>query len=104
MIFIFPDGKKGAMRNPYLSMANEATLVYKKSFWKEKGFSEQQSSEGIHFLEGRHWQIAHSDILKVMICICHSSNTVDKKHWKEYNVDVFPEYEKHKAILDTISL
>jgi hypothetical protein len=104
MIFIFPDGKKGAMRNPYLSMANEATLVYKKSFWKEKGFSEQQSSEGIHFLEGRHWQIAHSDILKVMICICHSSNTVDKKHWKEYNVDVFPEYENHKAILDTISL
>ena len=104
MIFIFPDGKKGAMRNPYLSMANEATLVYKKSFWREKGFSEQQSSEGIHFLEGRHWQIAHSDILKIMICICHSSNTVDKKHWKEYNVDSFPEYEKHKAILDTISL
>ena len=104
MIFIFPDGKKGAMRNPYLSMANEATLVYKKSFWKEKGFSEQQSSEGIQFLEGRHWRIAHSDILKLMICICHSSNTVDKKHWKEYNVEVFPEYEKHKAILDTISL
>jgi glycosyltransferase involved in cell wall biosynthesis len=104
MIFIFPDGKKGAMRNPYLSMANEATLVYKKSFWREKGFSEQQSSEGIQFLEGRHWRIAHSEILKLMICICHSSNTVDKKHWKEYNVEVFPEYEKHKAILDTISL
>uniref|UniRef100_A0A6C0JMX9 Glycosyltransferase 2-like domain-containing protein n=1 Tax=viral metagenome TaxID=1070528 RepID=A0A6C0JMX9_9ZZZZ len=104
MIFVFPDGKKGAMRNPYLSMANEATLVYKKSFWKEKGFSEQQSSEGIQFLEGRHWKIAHSDILKVMICICHSSNTVDKMPWKQYNVDTFPDYEKHKAILDTISL
>ena len=104
MMFIYPDGKKGAMRNPYLSMANEATLVYKKSFWIEKGFSEQQSSEGIQFLEGRHWKIAHSNILKLMVCICHTTNTVDKNIWREYNTDVFPEFEKHKEILDKISL
>jgi glycosyltransferase involved in cell wall biosynthesis len=104
MMFIYADGKKGAMRNPYLSMANEATLVYKKSFWMEKGFSQQQSSEGIHFLEGRHWRIAHSNIMKVMICICHSTNTVDKNVWREYNTDTFPEYQKHKEILDKISL
>ena len=28
MVFIFANGKQGGMRNPYLSMANEATLVY----------------------------------------------------------------------------
>ena len=34
MMFIYPDGKTGSMRNPLLSMANEATLVYKKTFWE----------------------------------------------------------------------
>ena len=104
MIFMYPDGKKGAMRNPFLSMANEATLVYKKSFWEEKGFSEQQSSEGISFLEGRHWRIGHTDILKQMICLCHSTNTVDKTPWREFNVESFPSYDSHKAILEEISL
>jgi len=104
MIFIYPDGKTGYMRNPLLSMANEATLVYKKTFWEEKQFSHQQSSEAIHFLKGRHWQIAHSDIYKVMICICHSSNTVDKNIWKKSPAADLPPYDKHKEILDTIEL
>jgi glycosyltransferase involved in cell wall biosynthesis len=104
MMFMYPDGKKGAMRNPFLSMANEATLVYKKSFWEEKGFSEQQSSEGISFLEGRNWRTGHTDIMKVMICLCHSNNTVDKQPWREYNTDIFPNYDSHKAILQEISL
>jgi glycosyltransferase involved in cell wall biosynthesis len=104
MIFIFANGKQGGMRNPYLSMANEATLIYKKTFWEQLGFSEQQSSEGIQFLVGRHWQIAHTDIKKQMICICHSSNTVDKEPWRNYNVEGFPTFDEHKKILDTISL
>ena len=100
MVFMYPDGKKGAMRNPFLSMANEATLVYKKSFWEQKGFSEQQSSEGISFLEGRHWQIGHTDIIKQMICLCHDSNTVDKNPWREYNVEQFPSFDSYKPFLD----
>jgi glycosyltransferase involved in cell wall biosynthesis len=35
MIFLFKDGHCGSMRNALLSMANEATLVYKKSFWEK---------------------------------------------------------------------
>jgi glycosyltransferase involved in cell wall biosynthesis len=104
MIFIFADGTKGGMRNPYLSMANEATLVYKKSFWKELGFSEKQSSEGIQFLEGRHWQTAHSSINQVMICLCHSTNTVDKEPWRNNPVSGFPDFSEHQKILDSISL
>jgi hypothetical protein len=69
MVFIYPDGKTGTMRNPLLSMANEATLVYKKTFWDEKPFAESQSSEAVYFLKGRHWQTGHSDIKKVMICL-----------------------------------
>lgn len=104
MIFMFADKTKGGMRNPYLSMANEATLVYKKSFWKELGFSEKQSSEGIQFLEGRHWQTAHSSINQVMICLCHSTNTVDKEPWRNNPVSGFPDFSEHQKILDSISL
>ena len=104
MLFIYPDGKTGAMRNPLLSMANEATLVYKKTFWDEKKFAETQSSEAIYFLKGRHWQIAHSVIQKVMICICHTNNTVDKNVWKKCPDAELPDYKNHKQILDTINL
>jgi glycosyltransferase involved in cell wall biosynthesis len=104
MVFIYPDGKTGSMRNPLLSMANEATLVYKKSFWDEKPFAESQSSEAIYFLKGRHWQTGHSDIKKVMICICHSTNTVDKNVWKTCPEVELPYYEKHKEILRAINL
>ena len=104
MIFMFADGTIGGMRNPYLSMANEATLVYKKTFWNQLGFSEQQSSEGIQFLLGRHWQIANTDITKQMICICHSSNTVDKEPWRSNRISSLPNFDNHKLILETISL
>ena len=104
MMFIYPDGKTGAMRNPLLSMANEATLVYKKTFWNEKGFGETQSSEAIPFLKGRHWQTGHSEIKKVMICICHSTNTVDKNVWKTCPEIELPDYTKHKEILQQINL
>jgi glycosyltransferase involved in cell wall biosynthesis len=92
MIFLFKDGHAGAMRNPFLSMANEATLVYKRSFWQEKGFSTRQSNEGISFLEGRHWQCAHSNIMDVMICLCHEENTVDKNVWRQPQSITLPDY------------
>jgi glycosyltransferase involved in cell wall biosynthesis len=104
MIFMFSDGTIGGMRNPLLSMANEATLVYKKTFWEERGFGEQQTSEGISFLIGRHWQIANTDITKQMICICHSSNTVDKEPWRKNRIHSLPNFENHKLILEQISL
>lgn len=104
MIFVYPDGHTGSMMNPWLSMANEATLVYTKKFWEERHFSEQQSSEGIYFLEGRHWQTTHSTVSQVMVCICHSSNTVDKNIWRKDLQAVLPNYDAHKEILKTIKL
>ena len=79
-------------------MANEATLVYKKSFWEKKNFSGQQTNEGIHFLEGRHWEVGHSNINNVMICLCHEENTVDKEIWRQPNSIEFPDYSIYKNI------
>ena len=105
MIFLFTDGTKGKLLNPLLSMANEATLVYKKTFWEKKGFNEVASNEAIQLLMGRHWEIANSDITKVMICICHTSNSVDKEPWRNHNIiNEIPDISEHKLILDTISL
>jgi hypothetical protein len=83
MIFLFKDGHSGSMRNPLLSMANEATLVYKKSFWEKGNFSTNHTNEGISFLLGRHWETGHSAIQEVMICLCHDENTVDKNVWRQ---------------------
>jgi len=83
MVFLFKDGHAGCMRNLLLSMANEATLVYKKSFWERGKFSTAQTNEGIQFLKGRHWEIGHSSIHNLMICLCHQENTVDKNVWRK---------------------
>lgn len=99
MIFLYKDGQSGMMRNMLLSMANEATLVYRKSFWEKCNFSIQQSNEGIQFLEGRHWEIAHADINKVMICLCHDDNTVDKNVWRKQPSANLPPYHGHKPFL-----
>ena len=99
MLFLFKDGHCGSMRNLLLSMANEATLVYKKSFWEAGHFSTQQTNEGISFLVGRHWEIGHSSIQHVMICICHEENTVDKNVWRKPNQLKLPSYAAHEPFL-----
>jgi glycosyltransferase involved in cell wall biosynthesis len=99
MYFLFKDGHTGAMRNPLLSMANEATLVYKKSFWEKGKFSSNNTSEGIQFLTGRHWEVAHSNITKVMLCLCHEENTVSKDIWRKPNSIQVPSLLAYHKIL-----
>lgn len=99
MIFLFKDGHCGSMRNALLSMANEATLVYRKSFWEQGKFSKAQSNEGIPFLEGRHWEVGHSFIPNVMICLCHDENTVDKNVWRQPSNLPLPPCEPYHPFL-----
>jgi hypothetical protein len=99
MIFLFKDGHSGGMRNPLLSMANEATMVYKKSFWEKGPFSTDHTNEGISFLVGRHWETGHSDIRNVMICLCHDENTVDKNVWRQPTSSPFPNCREYYPYL-----
>jgi glycosyltransferase involved in cell wall biosynthesis len=102
MFFMFKDGHGGSMRNALLSMANEATLVYKKSFWEQGPFSTAQTNEGIPFLLGRHWETGHSTIQNVMICLCHEENTVDKNVWRKPNQVVLPDYKPYYPYLKAL--
>ena len=99
MVFLFKDGYAGAMRNLLLSMANEATLVYRKTFWEAGKFSTAQTNEGISFLVGRHWEVGHSRISNVMICLCHEENTVDKNVWRQNNATTLPDHTAHIPFL-----
>ncbi len=83
-------------------LANEATLVYRKSFWTERGFSENQTSEAVAFLSGRAGVMVMSDINEVMVCFCHKTNTVDKTKWLQNKANGFPNYFYHRVILARI--
>lgn len=106
MLFVFPDfgWKQCALHCPDLHMANEATMVYRKSFWEGGRFSNDNISEGQHFLKGREKQIFRSNIGLVMICIAHGKNTVDKMKWLSQPFDEMPNYYHHKKLLKAIGL
>jgi hypothetical protein len=59
-------------------MLNEATLVFRTSY--EGMFETSSRGEGKKFLN-KLGVIVEGDIEKIMICVCHTSNTVEKKSW-----------------------
>jgi glycosyltransferase involved in cell wall biosynthesis len=80
----------------YLNFLNEATLCYTKEYSKNNDFKIGMSSEGLSFCKIK--DISELDINHIMICLCHSSNTVDKKPWtglkylSKIDMDI---YKKH---------
>jgi hypothetical protein len=104
MIMYF-DEKTYLMRCIYLTSLNEATLSYTKKYAKENHFSSGNSSEGLTFCKLK--DISELDINKIMMCICHSQNTINKKIWvnDKYLVDFdLTIYKKHLEILSDIIL
>ena len=85
---------------------NEATLVIDTHNVKLK-FKEQNSSEGLEPLKNHIGDIVQTDINKVMCCLCHKENTIDKKVWLEerYKTDFdMVEYDEHLKILSDINI
>ena len=62
----------------FLNMLNEATLVFRTSY--NGMFDASSKGEGRHFLN-KLGSIVEGDIEKIMICVCHNSNTVEKSSW-----------------------
>jgi glycosyltransferase involved in cell wall biosynthesis len=109
MLITFPDynWKVCASVCNKLYKANEATFIYKKSFWKEARFSNISEGEGQPFLKGREDQLFSGDIAYIMICIAHGKNTISKQKWlsNEIPLDVYPVFNAHKKIyLDNIDV
>lgn len=92
------------MENNLLHMANEGTLVYFKKFWADCHFSEDQTSEGLKFLTGRNQHIVKTDIHKVMICVAHGENTVDKSSWRNLVCHDYPLFHAYARLYSTLEL
>lgn len=102
MLVTYPahDWKIGCVVCTNVEKVNEATMVYKKSFWKEGRFMTSNVEEGLTFTKGRAKQIFQGDIANIMVCIAHDSNTVCKKRWLHQPIplDTYPVFNQHKKI------
>lgn len=90
----------------FLHAINEATLVIDTHNVQLK-FKEQNSSEGLEPLKNYIGDIVQSDINKVMVCLCHQENTINKKIWLEerYKTDFdMVEYDDHLKIISSLNI
>ena len=89
----------------FLDMLNEATLVMTRDFGLTHFFSDSMSSEGLHFLNNSLQDIYETSIYDIMICLSHSSNTIDKNIWINENLETSINtdiYEEHFKILSNL--
>ena len=99
------DGKQFyKQRCMFLHLLNEATLVFKKSAWSR--FADTNSNEAVPFLEKNMNNIVETNIDRVMCCVCHKGNTVDKTAWlnDKYKSNVLSQYSKHIEILSSLNI
>ena len=99
------DGKQFyKQRCMFLHLLNEATMVFKKSAWSR--FDDTNSNEAVPFLEKNMNNIVETNIDRVMCCVCHKGNTVDKTAWlnDKYKSTVLSQYSKHIEILSSLNI
>jgi glycosyltransferase involved in cell wall biosynthesis len=88
----------------FIHLLNEATMVFKKSAWTN--FADSNSNEAVPFLEKNIKNIIETNIDRVMCCVSHKTNTIDKKQWcvDTYKRKPMPQYSKHIQILSTLNV
>ena len=99
------DGKQFyKQRCMFLHLLNEATMVFKKSACSR--FADTNSNEAVPFLEKNINNIVETNIDRVMCCVCHKGNTVDKTAWlnDKYKSSVLSQYSKHIEILSSLNI
>ena len=110
MIFIFPnnDWKTTAIQCGEKRMIHEAGMIFTKKHWKAMGgFKKSSQGEGTNMIDGMNPKtIGLLYCNKVMICICHDNNTIDKARFldlKDLNAHTqLTNYDKD-LILSSIS-
>ena len=99
------DGKQFyKQRCMFLHLLNEATMVFKKSAWSR--FADTNSNEAVPFLEKNINNIVETNIDRVMCCVCHKGNTVDKTAWlnDKYKSNHLSQYSKHIEIYSSLNI
>ena len=87
-----------------VSLIHEATIMMTKKWFRAScKFGNNSQGEGKNIFLGHERTVAFTDIMKVMCCLQHGSNTVDKLQFaKEDNKLPFGLDEKFREILENI--
>lgn len=94
MLIFYPkmSGKMTMIRG---SSIHEATMVFTKKHWRQFKFASGMCREGSQMVKGRYFN--EVNILKVMICVAHDSNSYDKKQfWDKDEVQLV---KKHREMM-----
>ncbi len=86
MTFVFPhyNYKITGIRCPQKRMMHEAGMVYTKKHWKAMGgYGKSSSGEGTKLVDFNENKCLKTSADKVIICVCHDENTIDKERFKD---------------------
>jgi hypothetical protein len=64
---------------PLKQRISEATLVFYKSWWAEKGFPDTNVAEGEGFLDGREHQVVELPPQQMIVAMSHSQNSTSRR-------------------------
>jgi len=90
MTFVYPkyDFRMTAIKCGYKYQCHEACAVFSKKYHKKMGgFNKTSSGEGVGMFSYNDKEIINLDITKLMVCIAHSENTIDKEQFSDDNRD-----------------
>ena len=85
MIFIYPkiNMKSTAIHCPTIDLCHEACTVFTKKYWKSVGgFDKSSQGEGLGFFSKNSKKVLNLDVSKLMVCVCHGANTIDKNQFE----------------------
>jgi len=109
MLFLFPNDnyKMTGISCPALRQIHEGTLCHTKKHWKRMGgYATNSQGEGAKMVDGCNENLfIKTDIQKIMLCVCHENNTINKDHFnrediklEDVNLDGLPQIKVLKQI------
>lgn len=104
MLFVFPynDFQMSLIRCPAKRQIHEATMVSTRKYIKSMGwFNKSSKGEGASVIDFNENNVTKSDISKVMICVAHKNNTIDKEKFLKNKIDA-PLFDPYTDILKDV--
>lgn len=94
MLFLYPkkDYLLAGIRCGYKRQGHEACCVFTKKHWKAMGgFASKgehcNQGEGVKMIQWNEKNMVNLDVGKLMICVCHDTNTINKDRFMEAKMD-----------------
>lgn len=90
MLFIYPylDYKVSYINCEHKYQIHEATMMFHKKYFNSMGgFKKTSKGEGASMIELQDKNVRNLDIKRLMCCVCHNNNTVDKSQFLKKEIE-----------------